>query len=48
MERGVNILIPNPLLGHQLSQYCGEGQEDHDFGQLLGKSNLFLADDRQP
>lgn len=47
MECGVNTLIPYSLSGHQLSQCYGEGQEDHGFGQLLGKSSLFLADDGQ-
>lgn len=36
------------LLYDQLSSYYREGQRDHGYGQLLGKSSLFLADYRQP
>lgn len=46
--RDVTFSIPYPLLGHQLPCDHGEGWEDHGFGQLLGKPNPFLADDRQP
>lgn len=54
-EWSITVLQPYPLLAYPMQQthqltstaLCG-GKEDHGSGQLLGKPNVFLADDKQP